>query len=164
MTIQKTYCNFEREALKSAFGFKGNALTYLQQTAVAIYDGDEVGVGVGVQSVLWSDASIFARCGEDRGNELMYSITEYGAKIIVGHEFDDPYEASSFLIEECYAYAKELCGEGVSQTFVLNALVPIDFALWMLYAKKKGVYSFDDVLSPKEKHIRLAKFTLSKYI
>lgn len=163
MKIQKTYCNKEREALKSAFGFKGNSLTYLQQTAVAVYDGDEVGVGVGVQSVLWSDASIFASYGEDKGNELMYRITEYGAKIIVGREFNDPYEASSFLIEECYAYAKAICGEGVSQTFVLNALVPIDFALWMLYAKENGIGSFDSVLYPMEKHTRLANIPLVTY-
>ena len=98
ISINKAYCNFEREPLKTAFGFKGRALTYLLQSSVLLCDSEDVGSGVGVQSVLWSDGRVFAKYGEDEGNRLMYSVTEYAVSRLVGRSFAEPYEAISYLI------------------------------------------------------------------
>lgn len=146
MRIDRCYVGCEREALKSAFGFKGSALTYLLQSAAAIYDGETVGVGEGVQSVLWSDADIFHSYGEDRGNEMMLDITNHAARVLCGREFDTPFEANEYLIAQCLAYAREHICETVSETFILNALVPIDLALWQLYARERGITSFDGIM------------------
>lgn len=163
ISINKAYCNFEREPLKSAFGFKGRALTYLLQSTVLLCDGDELGSGVGVQSVLWSDGRIFAKYGEDEGNRLMYSVTEYAVSRLVGRSFAEPCEAVSYLIPECREYIDGLIGESVSETFILNALVPVDFALWMLYAKKERVSTFDGIFKGSSKNFALANIPLITY-
>lgn len=163
MRIDRSYVGSEREPLMTAFGFKGSALTYLLQSSVALYDGSEVGVGVGVQSVLWSDAKVFAKYGEDRGNALMLMITEYAARAVVGKEFDTPIEANEYLIPICLNYAREIVSDTVSETFVLNALVPIDFALWMLYAKQKGIDNFDGIMGDGARNQRLANIPLITY-
>ena len=163
ISINKAYCNFEREPLKSAFGFKGRALTYLLQSTVLLFDGDVLGSGVGVQSVLWSDGRIFAKYGEDEGNRLMYSVTEYAVSRLVGRSFAEPCEAISYLIPECREYIDGLIGESVSETFILNALVPVDLALWMLYAKKEGVSTFDGIFKGSSKNFALANIPLITY-
>ena len=88
MKIKAGYTAFENEPLKTAFGFKGNALTYLTQSAVYLGDGERFGVGVGVQSVLWSDAVVFSTFGEDRGNEFMYSVTKRAVETLIEKEFE----------------------------------------------------------------------------
>ena len=161
--IDKVSVGAEREPLKSAFGFKGNALTYLLQTSVAVFGAGEVGVGAGVQSVLWSDSAIFARYGEERGNELMLGVTKFAAKRLSGTEFTDPPTALERIFSECYAYACEICDAKVSETFVLNSLVPIDLALWMLYAKVNKSEGFDDIFPAKKKEDCLANIPLITY-
>ena len=163
IAIDKVSVGIEREPLKSAFGFKGNALTYLLQTSVAIFGSENIGVGSGVQSVLWSDSKIFARYGEDRGNELMLSITKYAAKLLCGKEFADPPAALDSIFHNCYTYACEICDAKVSETFVLNSLVPIDFALWMLYSKINKSGSFDDIFPSAKKQDCLANIPLITY-
>lgn len=163
IVIERACVGFEREPLKSAFGFKGSALTYLLQSAVALYGNGEVGVGAGVQSVLWSDARIFAKHGEDRGNELMYSVTRHGVELLRGKSFDTPYDAIDYLIPRCYEFATSTCGDVTSETFVLNALVPIDFALWMLYARLNKMDSFDGIFPSGKKQSTLANIPLITY-
>ena len=95
MRISAAYTAYENEPLKTAFGFKGNALTYLTQSVVYLSDGENYGLGVGVQSVLWSDGRIFSEFGEDRGNELMYLVTRYAAELLCNKEFSTPSEISN---------------------------------------------------------------------
>ena len=61
MKIVKTNSNFIREPLKAPFGFKGGYLNELWQVVSKIETGDEYGIGLGVQSVLWSDANVFSQ-------------------------------------------------------------------------------------------------------
>ena len=163
MRIDKSYCAFEREALKTAFGFKGNALTYLLQSSVVLTDGDMTGVGVGVQSVLWSDAGVFKTYGEDEGNRMMFAVTELATKKIQGESFDTPKDIIPFVFDDCYKLACEITGMKVSATFVLNALVPLDFAAWMLYAKTGGKTDFDDIYKGVCKNNKLANIPLITY-
>jgi len=161
--ISAAYTAYENEPLKTAFGFKGNALTYLTQSVVYLGDGENYGLGVGVQSVLWSDAEVFSAFGEDRGNEFMYSITQYAAKILCDREFRTPQDAIFAVIPECLEYARRITGTSVKQTFVLNALVPVDMALWVLYAKKNRIECFDSIYRGRTKNIRLATIPLVTY-
>jgi hypothetical protein len=69
--------NFEREPLIRPFGFKGGYMTEIWQTAVRLEsDQGNIKIGLCSQSVLWSDARIFAEHAEAGGNALMYAMTE----------------------------------------------------------------------------------------
>ena len=164
MKITNAYCAYEPEKFKHAFGFKGSTLSGVWQTVVALKSGDEVGVGLGIQSVLWSDSSVFAEFGEQRGNELMFAVTEYAVKAIAGKDFDKVPDIVHSVFDDCYAYAKKIVGrDDVTETFVLNALVPLDMAAWQLYARLEGLsassslpqktsaYSFSSSVRSKER-------------
>ena len=130
--IEKAGCAFEPELFKTAFGFKGNRLSGVWQTAVMLSSDKEIGIGLGVQSVLWSDSGVFARYGEDKSNELMFAVTEYAAGLTVGKEFSSPKEMIDLVFKPSYEYAKKITEMNVTETFVLNALVPLDMAMWQL--------------------------------
>ena len=62
MRITATKLNFEREPFKAPFGFKGKYLHSLWQVVVGLEsEKGNTGLGLGVQSVLWSDAELFSR-------------------------------------------------------------------------------------------------------
>jgi L-alanine-DL-glutamate epimerase-like enolase superfamily enzyme len=163
MRISAAYTAYENEPLKTAFGFKGNALSYLTQSVVCLGDGEHFGIGVGVQSVLWSDAEVFSTFGEDRGNEFMYSVTKHAAKLLCGREFFTPQDAIFAVIPECLDYARRITGVDVKQTFVLNALVPVDMALWMMYVKTNKLECFDDIYKGNVRNTMLANIPLITY-
>src|SRR5512146_1852563 len=89
--ITRVDSNFEREPLLRPFGFKGGYMTEIWQTAALL--GSESGIhkiGLCSQSVLWSDARVFASHSESGGNALMYAMTEYAINLIKGCTFTDP--------------------------------------------------------------------------
>ena len=69
ITIAETAADFAPEPLLRPFGFKGGSLTELWQTHVRLASADRAGVGLGVQSCLWSDAAVFAAHPEREANE-----------------------------------------------------------------------------------------------
>ncbi|MHC4887625.1 MAG: hypothetical protein ACYTGH_21310 [Planctomycetota bacterium] len=148
VTITSGRLNFEREPLANPFGFKGGYLSELWQGIVKLEDREgNVGLGVGVQSVLWSDSAVFTTASETGGNAMMLLVTEYALRCAEGKSFDTPIDLLQDLIPPCYTYAKAVTGrEDLRLTFVLNALVPLDNAAWMLYAKANGITSFDDMI------------------
>ncbi|HPQ47605.1 MAG TPA: L-alanine-DL-glutamate epimerase, partial [Clostridia bacterium] len=101
MKIDRTAIGIEAEKLKSPFGFKGNYADGLWQTIVGLESGGERTLGIAVQSVLWSDASVFAEYGQDRGNELMHRLTSYALEKLKGTDFDDPLKANEWLFNKC---------------------------------------------------------------
>lgn len=101
-------------------------------------------MGVGVQSVLWSDPVTFCACDEAGGNERMLAVTRRALELLQGQAFTDPPGMTAGLVPELLAFARRLLGRAdVPQTFVLNALVPVDFALWQLWNAKRGNGTFD---------------------
>ena len=146
MKIIKTNLNFIREKLTAPFGFKGNYLNELWQTVVLLSDGENTAVCPAVQSVLWADANVFAWAPPAATNAMMLSVTSKALKLLEGLEFSSPPEAIELITPKLSAYAKELCSFKVMPTFVLNALVAVDLALWMLYAKQIGAKHFDDII------------------
>ena len=161
--IEKAACAYEPELFKSAFGFKGNKLSGVWQTVVALSGGGEIGLGLGVESVLWSDPSVFVKYGEDKSNELMFAVTEYAVNMISGREFSSADEIVDFVFADCLEYAKRITGLAVTETFVLNALVPLDMAAWQLFARVCEADSFDFVFKGDGACERLANIPLITY-
>lgn len=144
--ICKASCCYEKEPLKTAFGFKGSALSCLWQTAVKLETENHIGIGLGVQSVLWSDASVYKALGEDEGNRTMFELTKYAVSLCDGMIIDTPFKVIDEIFPKVYSYAREITrNKNLRTTFVLNALVPLDFALWQLWCRENGKDKFDEI-------------------
>ena len=163
LCIRQAACACEPEAFKAAFGFKGNKLTGVWQTIVALWDGEELGIGLGVESVLWSDSAVFAAYGEDKSNAMMFAVTQYAARLVEGTVFSAPEEIVDSVFGPCLAYARQITGMEVTETFVLNALVPLDLAAWQLWARATGADSFDAICPGSGRCDRLANIPLITY-
>lgn len=169
--ILHTNSQFEREPLKSPFGFKGGYLSELWQSISYIEStSGNHSIGLGTQSVLWSDTAIFSNHSESGGNALMYALTEHALQIIKGTSFTSPIEMLDQIFPEIYAYAKQITSRpDLRKTFVLNALVSVDNALWLLYAKENGITDFDQLIPSgfkstfPEHHDRIAAIPLISY-
>jgi len=158
VTIQSVGSNFEREPLIRPFGFKGGYMSEIWQTANFLQSASGIKkVGLCTQSVLWSDASVFASHSESGGNALMYALTEYSLQLIKGRSFTDPVALLDEIFDEVYEYGRKITGKpDLRKTFALNALVGVDNAAWMLYAAENGITSFDDLI-PKKYRPALSK-------
>jgi hypothetical protein len=148
MQISSSRCNFEREPLVAPFGFKGGYLTEGWQSAVLFNDaaGTE-GIGLGTQSVLWSDPQVFLSYPEAAGNSIMFLMTAFAAVQAAKMSWDTPSQLLRQLLPLTYEYGKTISGnKHLRLTFALNALVPVDNAAWMLYARSKKITDFDEVI------------------
>lgn len=140
--------NFEREALKRPFGFKGSAMTEVWQTMAFLeQDSGQYSIGLGTQNVLWSDSGVFAQHSENGGNALMYVMGERALQIVKGNSFEHPIQLLSELLPEVWEYGKKITANpDLRKTFALNALVALDNAAWLLYAQQQGITNFDDLI------------------
>ncbi|MEA4911578.1 MAG: enolase C-terminal domain-like protein [Oscillospiraceae bacterium] len=157
--ITKAVCNFEIEPLTHPFGFKGGALNHLWQSCVWLCTEDGIEAdGLGCENTLWSDKDVFSAASPAASSAMMYLITEYAAKQLIGLDFTTPQAALDAIFPAAHAYAKAVTGRELRVTFVLNALVPVDHALWKLYAQLHGTDSMDALL-PKQ----AAPFMAARY-
>lgn len=171
MRIIKTDSRYIPEKLKAPFGFKGGYLSELWQVVCRIETEKAYGIGVGVQSVLWSDATVFTTNSETRGNEYMYEVTKYALGLLVGKEGKTPIELMDGIYEETFAFATTLTNVkgNLRETFVKNALVAVDNALWQLYARECGSEDIMTLIPEKykaplcEKHEKLCNIPLVSY-
>lgn len=138
----------EREPLLHPFGFKGGSLSELWQSIVRLEsDSGAAGTGLGTQSVLWSDPRIFSACGEAEGNRLMMTITAKALELIKGQSFATPVSLLEAVFDEVYNFGKKVTGRpDLYKTFVLNALVAVDNAAWLVYARENGIQNFDELI------------------
>ena len=148
--IVKTALGFEREPLLLPFGFKGKYVNEIWNLSVAIQSGSgEKGIGLGVQSVLWSDSQVFSSFSPSGGNCIMLLMTEYALSLLKDREFSDPIALLDEIFPQVYQYGQKISGlNDMRKTFALNALVPVDMALWKLYVGEHKIKSFDDMLPP----------------
>lgn len=162
MRIDSAKCGYFPEPLAAPMGFKGGYLSELWQVAVKLTCENHKGIGCGVQSVLWSDASVFAANSQDSGNQLMLDLTRYALSLLPGREFENPIEMLSWLFPQVLEYGKKhLNKPDLRATFALNALVPVDLAAWQLYSSVKGQSQltallpegYQGILSEKQKAI-----------
>lgn len=169
--IKRTNSNFEREPLLRPFGFKGGYTTENWQTSVLLES--ESGfreIGLSTQGVLWSDAAVFAAHSESGGNALMFALTERALQMVKGESFQTPVELLERIKDELHEYGKKITGNpALRKTFVLNALVAVDNAAWLLYARENGISSFDDMIPAAYRpalsrhHPRVASIPLMAY-
>ena len=146
--IIETNANFERESLIRPFGFKGGAMKEIWQTAALL--GSETGnrkFGVCTQNVLWSDPAVFELHSESAGNSLMYNITTRALQMIRGMAFTNPVQLQEDILDELWEYGKKITNNpDLKETFILNALVGVDNAAWLLYCAENGINKFDDMI------------------
>ena len=171
ITIARVASDFEREPLVRPFGFKGGYMSEIWQS-VSLLESDRGHRGVGLcsQGVLWSDAHVFSGHSEPGGNALMYAMTEYALRLLKGQSFVSPVDLLEAVRHEVFAYGKKITGHaGLRETFALNALVGVDFAAWLLYARENGIASFDDLVPAAyrpalaARHARVASIPLMAY-
>ncbi len=148
--VCKTACGCEREPLLAPFGFKGRQLTELWQT-VALMESDSgaAALGLGTQSPLWSDGTVFAGRGEEESNSLMYRLTAHALKLAEGASFENPMEFLDAILPEVHEEGKRITSNpDLRLTFTLNALVAVDNAAWQLYCAQNGISDFDGMIPP----------------
>lgn len=147
MRITSVNANFVREPLTAPMGFKGSYLSELWQTVASLSSNSHKGVGVGVQSALWSDASVFSSVSQAAGNAWMFSMTEYALRLAQRQEFSTPFQLLDTLLPQVHEYGKRITGNpNLRKTFALNSLVPVDHAAWQLYAREKGTTELPELL------------------
>ena len=148
ITIARTGCGFEREPMVRPFGFKGGYLT--EEWIVSSFLGSasgKHGIGLGTQSCLWSDAKVFASTSEAGGNAYMFAMTQHALKLAEGMTFRNPLELCDALWPQVLEYGKRVTANpALRATFALNALVSVDAAAWVLYARENGLTDFDDLI------------------
>jgi L-alanine-DL-glutamate epimerase-like enolase superfamily enzyme len=149
LRIIRTDSNFEREPLVRPFGFKGGYMSEIWQTVVRLEsESGRSRIGLGTQSVLWSDAAVFASGSESAGNARMYAVTAQALALAreVG-PFRTPLELLDAVLEPAHEFARAVTGRrALRKTFTLNALVPVDNAAWLLHADENGTSDFDTMV------------------
>ena len=168
MKIIDAKLTFSNENLISPFGFKGSYVDYLTIVKCEITTDKTNGVGYGLQSILWSDAGVFSNLGNDKGNELMIEITKYALTEIKNVSGDNPISIIDKVYNKVLNYAKSLYAN-LRETFVKNALVAVDNALWQAYGKENNVTDITKIIPTKylkalnNKHKTLCNVPLITY-
>lgn len=169
--ISATSSNFEREPLIRPFGFKGGYLTEIWQTAVHLKSSTgKSATGLCSQSVLWSDSTVFSQFSESGGNALMFAVTNFALSLLKDVQLSSPVKLMDEILDEVYNYARKTTGNpNLRKTFVLNALVGVDNALWILYARENGFGTFDEMIPAEfrealsHRHKKVAAIPLMSY-
>ncbi len=147
LQIDRVASNFEREPLIRPFGFKGGVLTNIWQVAVLMQGGGEYSIGLGTQNTLWSDKIAYNNFSEPGGNAAMYAITDYALQQVAGNSYENPIAMLNEIYPAVYQYGKEVTGNPkLRKNFVYNALVGVDHAAWLLYARQNGISDYDDLI------------------
>lgn len=146
--IIDTRSTYEKEPLLKPFGFKGSAITSVWQTVAYLKsDSGKHKLGLGTQSVLWSDSRVFAKHSEDEGNEIMFKITNEALNMLQGATIENPVKMQDDMLDELMKRSISITKQAdLRKTFVLNALVPVDNALWLLWAEEQGIHNFDELI------------------
>ena len=148
ITIASGSCGFEREPMVRPFGFKGGYLTEEWIVSACLRStGGRHGIGLGTQSCLWSDARVFASNSEAGGNALMFALTQRALNLAKGMTFTTPVELTDALWPQVWEYGRRVTANpDLRATFALNALVAVDNAAWVLFARENGFTDFDQLI------------------
>ena len=169
--IESAACGFEREPMVRPFGFKGGYLTeeWIVSACLRSTSGKH-GIGLGTQSVLWSDAAVFAANSEAGGNAIMFAMTQHALNLAKGMCFVSPVELNEALWPQVLEYGKKVASNPrLRATFALNALVAVDNAAWVLFARENGLTDFDSMIPAayrpalSARHAKCASIPLFSY-
>jgi len=146
--VTATDSNFEREPLIRPFGFKGGYMREIWQSAFMLQGESGIRkIGICTHNVLWSDAEVFAAHSPAAGDAIMFAISERGLQMIKGQTFESPIHMVDSIKDELWEYGKKITrNPNLRMTFVLNALVGVDNAAWLLWAAENGITKFDDLI------------------
>ena len=168
--ISSTDLEFIREPLLAPFGFKGSQLKELWQIICQLEDdAGNRGTGLGVQSVLWSDAAVFASLAPAASNAAMLLTTQQGLSLLAGRQMASPPQLIKAILPQVYQFACQATAQpGLKETFALNALVSVDLALWQLYARQRSITDMDKLCRPftssfSHRHSKLGVIPLVTY-
>lgn len=167
--ITGTDLRYIREPLKAPFGFKGKYIGELWQTVSQIKSADYSAACPCTISVLWSDGNVFAEHSPEESSALMREVTACALDMIRGETFTRPDMLINDIFHDLKAHADRICGRSVAETFVLNSLVGVDYALWALYARENGFTRFGQIIPPaaekalSHRHKALAHIPLISY-
>jgi L-alanine-DL-glutamate epimerase-like enolase superfamily enzyme len=171
IAINSVSANFERDPLIRPFGFKGNYMTEIWQTASLLESDSGIRkIGICTQSVLWSDAAVFSAHSESGGNALMFALTEHAMQLIKGRKFNTPIDLLDSVFDNVYEYGKKITSNpNLRKTFALNSLVGVDNAAWLIYAAENGITTFDEMVPVQyrtalsTRHNKVASIPLMAY-
>lgn len=143
--VVQTGAEFEREKLNGPFGFKGGYLSELWQAVSRLKSASgHSAIGIATQSILYADADLFVDNTETGGNALMFVLVNEALKLVKETPFQHPVELMEKIMPALQETAVRVTGKkDLNQNFIYNALVSIDNAAWLLYAKENGFTSFD---------------------
>jgi hypothetical protein len=81
---------------------------------------------------------VFAVNSEAGGNAIMFSMTRYAHKLLVGKTFTSPVELNDWLWPQVWKYGKKVSvNPELRATYALSALVAVDNAIWGLSRKSR---------------------------
>lgn len=138
-----------REPLKKPLGFKGAEFSEkwgcrVSFTGSAGYEG----TAYGGYSILWADDRVFLGHTECGGNALMAAVTEYGIQCARRVKFLTPLELQDKILTEVHEYACAITRlPDLNPAFTLNALVAVDHAAWLLFARERKLDNFDEFVA-----------------
>lgn len=149
--IQHTSSDYEREKLIRPFGLKGGSLTELWQSVAQLTsESGHQSIGLGTQSVLYGDAALFAALPEYEANRLMYELTTRSLDLVRSTAFATPPQLLKNILPLALEQGRQLTRkQDLHPNFVLNALIPVDHAAWLIYAAEHGLDTFEGML-PQE--------------
>ncbi len=171
MRIRNAAIEYIAEPLKAVFAFKGkyNARPMWNTAVHLTGDAGTEATGLSNQGILWSDPAVFNKFSTSGGNAAMYLISDYACQLARGFEFDTPDQLIRTILPRVMEYGRQVTGlPELRKTFVLGALVALDSAAWILYAREKGL-SFDQLIPDAAKpymstrHDKLAAIPLIIY-
>ena len=147
ITIASVDANFEREPLRYSFGFKGGYMSEIWQSIALLSNDRQRAIGLNTQSVRGRTRTSSSTTPEAAGNSLMFAMTEYALRQAKGMTFDTPFDLLDRLLPATWEYGKAITrNPDLRMTFALNALVGVDAAAWLLYARENDFTSFDDMI------------------
>ena len=156
MRIAETQLEIQREPFARPFAFKGSAFHEKWNMVVRLRDGlGNEAVGIGGLAVLWSDPDVFGAHTEVGGNLLQASILEFALQHVTDRDYADPPSMLGDVLPHAFAYGRAITGRDTLRlTFALIALVALDNAAWLLFAKENNVSTFDGIIPPwAEQHL-----------
>ncbi len=142
--VTRTSCEYEREPFLNPFGFKGGYISEMWQVVAMMEDeAGKHGVGLGGQSILWSDGGIFTSRPQSVGNSEMFLMTGFALRHAEGLNWNTPLDLIEQLIPVTYKFGKKITrNPGLRLTFALNSLVAVDNAAWLLYSRENRITDF----------------------
>ncbi|HLR33110.1 MAG TPA: enolase C-terminal domain-like protein, partial [Fodinibius sp.] len=81
------------------------------------------------------------------GNALMYALTDRALRMAESVSFRTPVELIQTLLPELREEARRITGKkDINENFILNALVGLDNAAWLLYAEENNRSTFGSMI------------------